>query len=355
MACVTAHTVGVRARLAPSPTGNLHLGNAWSFLLAWLACRSRGGTLVLRMEDLDPERCTSSFASAIMEDLHWLGLDWDEGPDMGGSCGPYVQSGRQELYEAALRRLDKAGLLYPCYCTRRELRELAGAPHPHSTRESLFGDLGAPYPGTCRNLDTQQRLLREKQGRRACLRLRCPAIPIAFTDAVYRRQWESTPEQWGGDFALQRSDGVTAYQLAVVVDDGLMGITQVVRGADLLSSTPRQLLLFDLLGFPKPEYAHVPLLCDAEGFRLAKRHKSLSLRSLRTQGVSPEAILGYLAYKADLYGYIRPVQAEKLVRDLIKWRTSSPRYCHQLFPDSLGTRERLFLEADLVPTLLAVR
>ncbi len=355
MARVTAHTAKVRARLAPSPTGDMHLGNAWSFLLAWLACRSLGGTIVLRMEDLDPERCKPSFASAIMEDLHWLGLDWDEGPDVGGSCGPYVQSERQALYETALRRLNQLGVIYPCYCTRKELRELAGAPHPHSTRESVFGDMGAPYPGTCRDLNAQQRLLRENQGRRACLRLRCPAISLAFTDAVYKQKWESTPEQWGGDFALQRSDGVTAYQLAVVVDDGLMGITQVVRGADLLSSTSRQLLLFDLLGFPRPEYAHVPLLCDAEGFRLAKRHNSLSLRSLRIQGVSPEAILGYLAYKAALYEYIRPVQPETLVRDLIKWRTSSPRYCHQLFPDSLGTQERLFLEADLVTTLLAVR
>ena len=253
----------VRGRLAPSPTGFLHLGNAWAFLLAWLACRSKGGSLVLRMEDIDPDRSRPEYADAIIRDLRWLGLDWDEGPDAGGPAGPYVQSARMGLYADALNRLDRAGHIYPCYCTRKELRTLAGAPH--------VGDAGAAYPGTCRNLPPERRAELEAAGRRPCIRLRCPSQNYAFEDAVFG-PFSMTLEACGGDFALRRSDGVIAYQLAVVVDDGLMGITQVVRGEDLLVSTPRQLALFDLLGYPRPAYMHLPLLCDPEGERLAKRH-----------------------------------------------------------------------------------
>lgn len=157
----------VRGRLAPSPTGFLHLGNAWAFLLAWLACRSKGGSLVLRMEDIDPDRSRPEYADAIIRDLRWLGLDWDEGPDAGGPAGPYVQSARMGLYADALNRLDRAGHIYPCYCTRKELRTLAGAPH--------VGDAGAAYPGTCRNLPPERRAELEAAGRRPCIRLRCPS------------------------------------------------------------------------------------------------------------------------------------------------------------------------------------
>ena len=212
----------VRGRLAPSPTGFLHLGNAWAFLLAWLACRSKGGSLVLRMEDIDPDRSRPEYADAIIRDLRWLGLDWDEGPDAGGPAGPYVQSARMGLYADALNRLDRAGHIYPCYCTRKELRTLAGAPH--------VGDAGAAYPGTCRNLPPERRAELEAAGRRPCIRLRCPSQNYAFEDAVFG-PFSMTLEACGGDFALRRSDGVIAYQLAVVVDDGLMGITQVVRAA----------------------------------------------------------------------------------------------------------------------------
>ena len=279
----------VRGRLAPSPTGFLHLGNAWAFLLAWLACRSKGGSLVLRMEDIDPDRSRAEYADAIIRDLRWLGLDWDEGPDVGGPAGPYTQSARMELYADALNRLDRAGHTYPCYCTRKELRTLAGAPH--------VGDAGAAYPGTCRNLPPERRAELEASGRRPCIRLHCPSQSYVFEDAVFG-PFRMTLEACGGDFALRRSDGVIAYQLAVVVDDGLMGITQVVRGEDLLVSTPRQLALFDLLGYPRPAYMHLPLLCDPEGERLAKRHASLTLASLRDAGVSPAAVAGYLGWKA---------------------------------------------------------
>ncbi|MEG2140390.1 MAG: tRNA glutamyl-Q(34) synthetase GluQRS, partial [Bilophila sp.] len=238
-------------------------------------------SLVLRLEDIDPDRSRPAFAEALMDDLHWLGLDWDE--------GPYWQSQRLALYEQALLQLT--GHTYPCYCTRKELRTLAGAPH--------VGDTGVAYPGTCSNLSIQERRTLEAQGRRACLRLRCPEQPFTFEDVLCGLQ-STTLEACGGDFALRRSDGVLAYQLAVVVDDGLMGITQVVRGDDLLLATPRQLALFDLLGFPRPEFAHVPLLCDASGERLAKRHQSLTLRCLRDAGISAQAICGYLGYKAGL-------------------------------------------------------
>ena len=278
----------VRGRLAPSPTGYMHLGNAWAFLLAWLAVRSAGGTLVLRMEDIDPQRSRPEYARALVEDLRWLGLDWDEGPAVDGAipdegdmaeqgpCGPYFQSARAALYDATLDAMDRAGLVYPCYCTRKELRQLAGAPH--------VDDAGAPYPGTCRHLSPEERRQREARGRRACLRLRCPEGRFHFQDGLLGEQ-SFTLEDCGGDFALRRSDGVVAYQLAVALDDALMGITQVVRGRDILTSTPRQLALLRLWGFEPPAYAHIPLLLDGQGERLAKRHQSLGVRELRRQGV----------------------------------------------------------------------
>ena len=295
----------VRGRLAPSPTGYLHLGNAWAFLLAWAACRSQRGTLVLRMEDIDPERSHDAYTDAAMEDLHWLGLDWDEGPDRGGPYAPYRQSERLSLYRESLQYLLRADLAYPCYCTRKELRSLAGAPH--------VGDAGAAYPGTCRNLTPEQRQVHERAGRRPCIRLRFPERIYTFEDRIHGTI-TMTPDLCGGDFALQRSDGVIAYQLAVAVDDADMRISQVVRGEDILVSTPRQLALLDLLGLPRPqEYIHVPLLCDPHGERLAKRHASLALRALREKGVRPEAIVGYLAQKAGFLVSAIPLTPSELL------------------------------------------
>ncbi len=296
----------VRGRLAPSPTGFLHLGNAWTFLLCWLATRSQNGTLVLRMEDIDPERSRPEFAEAIMRDLDWLGLEWDEGPDVGGPYGPYVQSMRLDRYADIITMLTDCGYVYPCYCTRKELRSLASAPH--------MDDCGPVYPGTCRGLSVQERAEREASGKRAALRLRCDASDLCFTDSLKGlvcRDWNSC----GGDFAVRRSDGVFAYQLAVAVDDADQAITQVVRGDDILLSTPRQIWLLRLMGAALPQYMHVPLVFDSEGARLAKRHQHYELRALREAGVAPEHIIGYLAFRAGLQPELAPLRPQALVRD----------------------------------------
>lgn len=280
----------VRGRLAPSPTGHLHLGNAWSFLLCWLAVRSAGGRLVLRMEDIDPARSRPQFAVAIMRDLAWLGLDWDEGPDVGGPYGPYVQSQRLERYGEIIETLTRLGHTYPCYCTRKELKTMASAPHAE--------DVGPVYPGTCLGLSASERAERQGQGRKPSLRLHGSAETV-FEDLVHgevRLGWMDC----GGDFPLRRSDGVVSYQLAVAADDMDQDISLVVRGADILPCTPRQIILFRLLDRPVPRYAHVPLMLDHSGERLAKRHEGCELRALREAGVSSRAITGYLAYRAGL-------------------------------------------------------
>lgn len=294
----------VCGRLAPSPTGPLHLGNAWSFLWAWIAARAEEGRVILRMEDIDPARSRREWEEGVIRDLRWLGLDWDE--------GPLRQSARFDVYEAACGTLREAGRIYPCYCTRRELRELAGA--PHGAADGL-GDAGAAYPGTCRRLTPEERAAREAEGRRPAWRLACPEKSsgrkaetgepgMSFDDAVAGPQRMSFAA-CGGDFALRRSDGVWAYQLAVAVDDMDMGVTQIVRGEDILCSTPRQMLLYDLLsgmfGGRRPStFAHLPLLCDEAGERLAKRHGSMGLAALRDAGTSPERVTGFLAARAGL-------------------------------------------------------
>lgn len=292
----------IRARLAPSPTGLLHLGNAWAFLAAWLAARSAGGAVVLRMEDIDPARSRAAYSQSICDDLSWLGLNWDEGPD-NGPYAPYCQSLRLSAYAAALAALENRGLVYPCFCTRKELRTLAGAPH--------MEDAGAPYPGTCRALDAAKRAELLAMGRKAAMRLTCPPEHIwRFTDRVSGPQ-QFTLAECGGDFALCRSDGVFAYQLAVVADDIAMRISQVVRGADILSSTARQLYLYSLFGAFPPEYAHVPLLLDHEGERLAKRHQSLSLHALREAGVRAGTIVGALLHLSGLRESYAPFSAQE--------------------------------------------
>ena len=304
--CGADGSARICGRLAPSPTGYAHLGNAWAFLLAWLAARARKGVLILRLEDIDPQRSRPEFAAALLEDLRWLGLDWDQGPDVGGPLGPYEQSRRGAAYAEALARLEAAGLTYPCFCTRKELRLLAAAPH--------VDDAGAPYPGTCRELNAAQREALFRSGRRAAVRLRCPGESVEFEDALLGPQ-SFRLEECGGDFALRRSDGVVAYQLAVAVDDALMGVNQVVRGRDILPSTPRQIALLRLLGHNAPQYAHIPLLLDGEGRRLAKRHRSLALRSLREQGVTPRRIVGLLSRLAGLNPRGVPVSPAELLPD----------------------------------------
>ncbi|OPZ59030.1 MAG: Glutamate--tRNA ligase [Deltaproteobacteria bacterium ADurb.Bin510] len=291
-------TARPRGRFAPSPTGCMHLGNAFAALLAWLAVRRAGGTQILRIEDLDPQRCRPDYAAGILEDLSWLGLDWDE----GGLTDGHLQSGRTGLYAAALEELKTAGHAYPCYCTRREQQQAA----------VYRRNAGPVYSGRCRDLSAAERLSHEAAGRRPTWRLRLPEREYGFDDLVLGPVSLAAADV-GGDFALWRSDGVPAYQLAVVVDDALMGVDLVVRGADILDSTPRQLSLFELLARPAPAYAHVPLLIDLSGRKLSKTHRDLELRQLRARGVRPEAVVGYLACKAGLIDSLRPIAAAALV------------------------------------------
>ena len=283
----------VRGRYAPSPTGSLHLGNLRTALLAWLFARSRRGAFILRIEDLDTPRVRPSVTSEMLADLRWLGLDWDEGPGACGLYGPYYQSERGALYDAALAVLSERGLLYPCYCTRAELASIASAPHDAETVPR--------YPGTCRSLTERQRRERENAGRRPSLRFRAPEAPIVFYDHIAGAVRESVASATG-DFVVRRSDGIIAYQLAVVVDDALMGITQIVRGRDLLASTARQLALFDALGYPRPRaLAHVPLALDATGQRMSKREQSAGLAAYQHRRGGPEAVLGALAASAGFW------------------------------------------------------
>ncbi len=277
----------VRGRFAPSPSGRMHLGNLFCALLSYLSVKSRGGEWILRIEDLDTARCRPEYARQVEEDLRWLGLAWDEGGSAGGPDAPYFQSERTALYEAALARLRGMGLVYPCFCTRAQLHA-ASAPH----REDGL----TVYPGTCRGLTPEDIARREAAGRRGALRLRVPEETVTFTDGHLGELTEYLPTDCG-DFLLRRSDGLFAYQLAVVVDDAAMGITEVVRGADLLSSTPRQLLLYELLGWEAPEFYHFPLLLSPDGRRLSKRDGDLGLGALRER-YTPEEIIGKLAYLA---------------------------------------------------------
>lgn len=286
----------MRGRFAPSPTGEMHLGNIWTALLAWLEVRAAGGHMVLRMEDLDPDRSRSCYADGIIEDLKWLGLDWDEGPDIGGPYKPYCQDERRELYQLALERLEAAGFIYPCYCTRAELA--ASAPHA--------GEGERIYPGTCRSGPKAGR-----EGRNPSLRLMVPSEAVEFIDRIKGKVIRNVGEQ-SGDFVVRRSDGVHAYQLAVVVDDAAMHISHVLRGDDLLDSTPKQLLLYRLLGLKAPSFAHVPLLLGEDGHRLSKRHGDLSVGSLRRRGAQPASLIGYLAWQAGLIDRYRPISAMEL-------------------------------------------
>ena len=277
----------VRGRFAPSPSGRMHLGNLFCALLSYLSVKSRGGEWILRIEDLDTDRCRPDYARQVEEDLRWLGLAWDEGGSTGGPDASYFQSQRTALYEAALERLREMGRVYPCFCTRAQLHA-ASAPH----REDGL----TVYPGTCRDLTPEEIARREASGRRGALRLRVPEETVTFTDGHLGELTEYLPTDCG-DFLLRRSDGLFAYQLAVVVDDAAMGITEVVRGADLLSSTPRQLLLYELLGWEAPEFFHFPLLLSPDGRRLSKRDGDLGLAALRERYI-PEEIVGKLAYLA---------------------------------------------------------
>ena len=259
-------------RFAPSPTGPLHVGNMRTALLAWLFARSAGARFLVRVEDLDRSRVRPGVEEAQLADLRAIGLDWDS---------PVVrQSERIGLYEEAVARLDAGGLLYPCYCTRKEIRAAVSAPHGITAADR--------YPGTCRELTKAERAEREATGRPPALRVRAEGVRISFEDRVWGHQEGETD-----DFVVRRNDGAPSYQLAVVVDDAEQGIGEVVRGADLADSTPRQILLSRLLGLPVPRYAHVPLVLGPDGTRLAKRHGAVTLQDRDGQG--PDEVLAWMA------------------------------------------------------------
>lgn len=281
----------IKGRFAPSPTGRMHLGNVFSALLSWLSAKSQGGTWLLRIEDIDPQRSKQEYAELIMDDLHWLGLDWDE--------GPYYQSERGDIYEHYLKQLTDNGLTYPCYCTRADILATQ-APHESDGR--------VVYKGTCRNLAPGV-----KTGP-AAIRMKVPSEGkgiLSFTDGHYGMQTIDLTTHCG-DFIVRRKDGAWAYQLAVVVDDALMGINEVVRGCDLLLSSPQQIYLAQQLGFAPPHFTHLPLLCNKQGQRLSKRDQSLDMAALRTSN-TPEEIIGMLAHAAGLQQSNEPITAQELV------------------------------------------
>ena len=292
---------GVVGRFAPSPSGRLHLGNLACSLLAWLSARSQGGRIVLRIEDLDAERCPRRYADLLEQDLDWLGLGWDEGGSRGGPHGPYYQSECAEIYTRSYKKLESMGLVYPCFCSRAQLHA-ASAPHA--------SDGNVIYPGTCRELTTEQ--VAERRARKApAFRVRVPDETFRFEDGCMGAHSENLLQSCG-DFYLRRADGVFAYQLAVVVDDARMGVTEVVRGADLLSSTARQMYLYRLLGLTAPRFAHCPLLLAPDGRRLSKRDGDQSLENLRAR-YTPQEIIGKLAFAYGLQPEPAPRTPESLV------------------------------------------
>lgn len=284
----------VLGRFAPTPSGRLHLGNLFCCLLAYLSAKAAGGEMCLRVEDLDRDRSRQEYIRQMFADLAWLGITWE---------GEVVyQSRRDAFYESCLEKLEKQGLVYPCFCTRAQLHA-ATAPH---------GLDGEPiYPGTCRSLSREERLEKGKT-RKPALRLQVKGETISFIDGHFGF-YSQNLEKDCGDFILRRSDGIFAYQLAVVADDGDMGITQVVRGRDLLSSTPRQLYLYRLLGMEPPAFYHTPLLLSPEGKRLAKRDNALGVQALQDRGITGEQVTGFLACAAGLLEKPEPLSPAELV------------------------------------------
>lgn len=310
----------VIGRFAPTPSGRLHLGNIFCALLSWASAKSRGGRIILRIEDLDLERSPRAFANQLEADLQWLGLSFDEGGSAGGPSQPYYQSERFPLYKSLFQRLEATEEIYPCFCSRASLHA-ASAPH--------LSDGRILYPGTCRGLSAEA--VREKRRLRPpAVRIHVPDEIISFIDGVQGKVSAHLPSDCG-DFVLRRADGVYAYQLAVVADDGLMGVNQVVRGRDLLESTPIQIWLFRKLGFSIPEFYHIPLLLDSKGNRLSKRDKALDLSALG-QRFSSEEIVGLLAF---------------LAGQISKWEKISPGELAEIFQWEKVPKTDICLPADI--------
>lgn len=301
MSATENHTSRPVGRFAPSPTGRMHFGNIFTALMSWLSVRRAGGKWILRIEDLDPQRSKIEHAKVIEDDLSWLGLDWDEGGlENKGDCGPYRQSERGDIYKMYLDRLRDTGFVYPCSCTRADIMATQ-APHQSDGR--------VIYGGRCRPAALPHFAQWPNEPRAA--RLFVPDRTIEFTDGVFGRVAVNLAEHCG-DFILQRADGAWAYQLAVVVDDALMGVTQVMRGHDLLLSGAQQIYLYELLGLPAPEFAHVPLVCNSEGRRLSKRDASLSMEALRHTH-TPASLRGELAHIGGLIPEAMPMELNELI------------------------------------------
>jgi len=297
-------------RYAPTPSGELHLGNARTALLAWLWARASGGRVLLRVEDLDQLRMRPGAEQRQRDELAQLGLGWD---------GAIVrQSERGALYDQAIARLVSGGLAYPCFCSRADVRAAASAPH---------GPEGPRYTGTCSELDPDEATARVERGERASLRFRVPAAPVEWRDALHGWQRDDLRTS-AGDVVVRRSDGIVAYQLAVVVDDAAQGVTHVLRGDDLLAATGRQIALREALGLgPPPIHAHVPLLLGADGERLAKRHGAVGVGELLDRGVTPGQLVGFLAWSAGLLPDERPVNAAELVEGFDPARLPREPFC----------------------------
>jgi len=315
-----------RGRFAPTPSGSMHLGNALTALLAWLQVRSVDGAMVLRIEDLDLARSRPFWRDQILSDLRWLGLDWDEGPDRGGPFASYLQSERQERYRDALQQLQEAGLLYPCYCSRKDLHSIGRAPHGLLTE-------GPAYPGTCAHLTDTEKRARQRL-KSPALRFRMPDAAGEVDDAlcgpvIY-------PARHGGDFVVQRADGVISYQLAVVVDDAAMDITHVLRGRDLLDSTWRQVHLYEALGLRPPTFAHSPLVTSPEGIRLSKSDGARSLSALRHSGVPSQAIIGALAAACGLIDRSEATSPDDLIHSFALEKITRHNVILTSIPDDGG-------------------
>ncbi|WP_440232792.1 tRNA glutamyl-Q(34) synthetase GluQRS [Dialister succinatiphilus] len=312
----------IRSRFAPSPTGRMHLGNLWIAFLNWLWTRQRGGKIILRMEDIDRDRCRKEYEEGILEDLSWMGLDFDEGPEGIYSYGPVVQSRRYDIYDSILSAMEKKGHIYPCYCSRSRIHQVLSAPHE--------GEARPVYDGHCRNLTPKER---ESMTKNPCWRVRMEESTISFTDLFYGTITR-TLKAGADDFVVRRADGLVAYQLAVSIDDGEMGITHVFRGNDLLDSTPGQAWLIQKLGYQVPAYGHLPLLVDTRGIRLSKRQKGITVRELRNRGLRPEDLTGLLLHLAGGLPELRPVSLEEALEDFPFEKLTALQKKHIVLPVS---------------------
>ncbi len=294
----------VRTRFAPSPTGFLHLGNIWVALWNWLWTRQHGGKIVLRIEDIDRQRSKDLYAKTLQEDLAWLGLDWDEGPGENFPYGSCVQSERLDRYEMILQAWKRAGRVYPCYCNRARLLQIASAPHE--------GDARPVYDGHCRHLSDQERKAQKKT---PSWRYRMETQTVSYDD-LFLGYEKRELAAGADDFVVCRADGMMAYQLAAAADDGAMCITHVFRGRDLSDSAFGQIVLLRELCYAPPIYAHLPLLVDADDIRLSKRQHGITVRELREAGQTPAEILGRLFFLAGAVSKLMPISAEDALRNI---------------------------------------